>query len=415
MINLKQMYSIQAPYRISVFFIWFAFLTPMILHGQARDFTGRISDAKTGESIPSASVFITQSSMSTQSDAEGRFRFRNIKPGHYELVVKYVGYETLNQPIVIEEGSKQVELKLNPQTQELKAVVIKADKYRDRNLAIFKREFIGNSEAALSFKFLNPNELVISYTEGELLEAYSKDFLVFENHYLGYRIKFLLNEFTRTFIPGTFGEGVIYHEGSSFFEPMKGSDAKMRRWKRNRLNTYRGSVLHFYRSLIDNTLQSEGFTMYRLIRKDNPDRPSSEMIESKLKSLRLNKTSYNNADSIEYWLNKRALPKQIQYLLKDSLLTRKVFRYTDRPGLYALKFDDNLYVTYKGKGAGRSSSNANLPLTKDGEAVGVISLLDKHVFFDRNGIVANPRKVLYEGYWAGKVPALLPSDYQPGD
>jgi hypothetical protein len=391
---------------------------PVLAFSQNITFSGQIINATSAERITYASVFLSNSSYGTQSGADGAFVFRNVKPGQYELIVKYVGYETYQQVIMVDEQLPPLTIKLVPKIQQLQEVVVRPNLNRERDLAIFKREFIGNSDAALKFRIMNPEALTISYREGKLLEASSDDFLILENKHLGYKISYLLNEFTKTFIPDSFGAGMIYYEGASLFENLKGNRAQEKRWKKNRLNAYQGSGTHFYRSLLSNTTQQEGFVMYRLIKKDNPDRPSDQLIESKLQRFNQGSTLSNkiNRDSLDYWYNKKNLPRQIQYLLKDSIRKKDIFFRTEKSDLFAARFPNCLYVTYKGRNPSEAFSDVYKPLNLGDVQVSVITLTGDEAIFDQNGIIVNARNVIYEGAWAeAKIPFMLPYDYRPGD
>ena len=385
---------------------------------QNLNITGKITDSKNGEPLAYASIFLSNSSYGTQSDENGNYKLVNIKVGQYELIVRYLGYETYRQILKPNEKSQQLSIKLVPKMNELNEVVVRPDLHRERNLGIFKREFIGNSDAALKFKMLNPEVLTISYEEGKLLEASSYDFLIFENKHLGYRIKYILHEFTKTYIPDSFGAGMMYYEGASLFEELKGRTAQIKRWKKNRLNTYLGSQTHFYRSILRNQTQSQGFAMYPLIKKENADRPSDEIIEKKLERFRAFSGSSDKTkrDSLEYWINKKNLPKQIQLLFKDSVQTKDIFRLTNQKELSAILFPNFLYVTYKESGPVKQATSMYKPFDIGNLEGSTINLTDKYVIFDQNGIVVNARDVLYEGAWAiPKAPQMLPSDYQPGE
>jgi hypothetical protein len=65
-----------------------------------------------------------------------------------------------------------------------------------KNYEQFKKDFIGTNDNAKFCKILNPRVLdLIYYRKTQTLEASTDEFLVMENDALGYRTKFLLNEF----------------------------------------------------------------------------------------------------------------------------------------------------------------------------------------------------------------------------
>ena len=64
---------------------------------------GRVADAATGEPIPGANVVIAGTNFGSNTNAEGRYRFR-IPEGTYGLRVTYVGYETVTDTVVVRRG-----------------------------------------------------------------------------------------------------------------------------------------------------------------------------------------------------------------------------------------------------------------------------------------------------------------------
>lgn len=54
--------------------------------------TGRTFDAKTGEPLPFATVYINNSSRGTTADEQGQYRLTNVPLGNHELVGSALGY-----------------------------------------------------------------------------------------------------------------------------------------------------------------------------------------------------------------------------------------------------------------------------------------------------------------------------------
>lgn len=58
--------------------------------------SGKVSDAKTGETLIGLTVKLTGASLGASTDVEGRFNLGNLNPGKYSLTFSYVGYKTKN-------------------------------------------------------------------------------------------------------------------------------------------------------------------------------------------------------------------------------------------------------------------------------------------------------------------------------
>ena len=62
---------------------------------------GTVIDQKSGEKLPGANVRLENSTVGTQTDAKGQFLFNNLKTSEYQLIVSYIGYNTLTEKIKI--------------------------------------------------------------------------------------------------------------------------------------------------------------------------------------------------------------------------------------------------------------------------------------------------------------------------
>ena len=99
------------PFRISLFFIGFAFLTTGIA-AQGISFTGIIQDAHTKEPVSYASIYFTRSGIGKTSDSSGNFSFYISKFSKDTLVVSYVGYELYRMPVTDSMNNKSIIIQL---------------------------------------------------------------------------------------------------------------------------------------------------------------------------------------------------------------------------------------------------------------------------------------------------------------
>ncbi|HQV56281.1 MAG TPA: TonB-dependent receptor plug domain-containing protein, partial [Chitinophagaceae bacterium] len=56
---------------------------------------GKITDEKTREALPGASVYLADDKIGTIANAEGKYRLDNIPDGHHVVEISYAGYSTL--------------------------------------------------------------------------------------------------------------------------------------------------------------------------------------------------------------------------------------------------------------------------------------------------------------------------------
>ncbi|MBC7401359.1 MAG: carboxypeptidase regulatory-like domain-containing protein, partial [Mucilaginibacter sp.] len=155
--------------------------------------------------------------------------------------------------IIIKNASLSTEMRLQPKAISLDEVVIGSQRAWDNNLEIFKQQFLGWSRNGNHCVILNP-KVVHFTTKKNLLMANADEFLIIENKRLGYRIRYLLQDFGYNSSNRT----TLYH-GEFSFEELNGTDAQKKEWEKNRADTYKGSFKHFLRSVYANNVLENGF------------------------------------------------------------------------------------------------------------------------------------------------------------
>ncbi|HTY10559.1 MAG TPA: TonB-dependent receptor [Bacteroidota bacterium] len=89
--------------------------------------TGVVTDSKTGEVLPGATIVLAGTSLGASTDVDGKFIIRNVPPGSYTLRITYIGYEaaSLNAQVA---GGKDLNLffKLNSVAIQGEVVVVTA-------------------------------------------------------------------------------------------------------------------------------------------------------------------------------------------------------------------------------------------------------------------------------------------------
>lgn len=342
--------------------------------------TGKVTNADDKSPVTNASIFLSNATVGNKTDEKGIYTLTGVRPGQYELVVTIVGFETYRQNVMAANQNISLpDILLKPKTTELKEVNIRPDPDWENKYFTFKKEFLGYSPIAQQCKILNPEVLNLNFDkQTRVLSASSYDFLEINNIALGYKIKYLLSQFTKDN-----KDNRIYFEGSALFEEMQGSKADKKRWQRNREKVYLGSNMHFLRSILGNNLAGNQFEVMRLIRKPNPDYHGG-----------LNQYRFS------------------QTLISQPLTIDDFVRLTDSKGVYALSFKDCLYVIYtKKKGSGQNEV-AYKPMDAPDYPTSIITFNDDYALFDNNGIIINPASLTFEGNWGGsRMAEMLPVDY----
>ena len=221
--------------------------------------TGRVLDAKTGEPLPFATVYLNNSSQGTNADQNGIYRLMTVPLGNQEVVSSVLGYRTTRLPIRLTDTHLHtLDLKLEPADQSLASVTVKAhhDKTWLRQLGVFSRELLGNRPQARQCHIINANVLSFQEEKGHLHVQASEPLLI-ENGALGYRLYYNLLYFDLY-------RGKMQFSGTSRFEEMASTDARQKaRWQTNRVTVYQGSIQHLMASLLAGTHEQAGYLIYR--------------------------------------------------------------------------------------------------------------------------------------------------------
>lgn len=371
----------------------FIFLTCICAATAQQTYTisGVVTDDK-DVPIPGATIFIGDSRKVTASDNEGRFILTQVRPGNYNLVVKMIGFEVLQHGFMLQNKDARFRFKLHEDNVMLNTVEINAMSLAERKrlLAIFIDCFLGRSKNAAQCKILNTDDIKLRFDKKTfVLTASSNEFLIIENKALGYRMKYLLNNFL--YDRSIRANNLISFDGTLFFEEMVGNPRQQKKWEEERVNVYFGSVPHYYRSLFSNTLEENGFVTYIM---PNP-------------------TAYNNI-----------VRKNADMLMKYTRPVNSYKRYIKDVDdnfksfdLSLLKKDSTeIYILYTPKNEPADfveRGNAmQRPFRMPPGQFSIVRPTGDSALISRNGDISPVAGVLFSGFWAwGQVASFLPSDY----
>jgi hypothetical protein len=333
---------------------------------------GKVLNATSDKPLPGASVYLNNTSIGTVTDESGNFIIPNAING--ELVISCVGYERILFPLGVDElKEKSFTFKLSARQSTLRDVMILSDVARKRYLQLFKANFLGLTEEADQSSILNLNAVNFSAAkEKNAFFAYSDTPLTIINKKLGYIIRFDLEEF---FLNQKTGHTFFY--GFTRYEEM--GDKK--RWHTNRRKAYYGSSMHFLRSLVKNELEKEHFSIFLLKQDTIRDAGGTTIVD-------------------------RAFPADAtNIVMMDSSQKKQVARW---PGILMAQYNKNPsnknYLSAKVFMPGNIRTGTRSYLRLNTGIVGI----------DKYGLLDDPMKVFFGGYWAyEKAANLLPYNYVP--
>ena len=384
-------------------FLFFFFGT-LLFYSQI--ISGKIQ-TESGSSVSDVNIYLDGTKISTLSLNDGSFKLdvQGQKSGN--LIFQKDNYETnifpLNQAI-----GKTVKVVINPQKEIEEVVIIPYTEkaYKDF-INYFLDKFIGFDRDDVRIK--NQRTLKFSYDKkNKFLKVKAPQTLVIENKKLGYTIQYNLINFQ-----ADFNSKSTSYIGTSFFK----ETSFRKEIVLNRMNAYKGSLMHFFRSLYHNELEKEGFIVNHAKRIPNPNYPSEAELQKLKDHFNIKKTQNSTlpwTDELEAISQKKSKNSEfLMAILKTKIKESEFTRRKD--GRLFLDFQDLLMVNYQ----------KYYYEIKKGEFVrsgGVVTqssilhpeALEFEIFKD--GLSSEPDQLILEEHFSNQnVSKMLPLDYQFGN
>lgn len=343
-----------------------------ILLGQAFEISGTIQ-SNSNQPISSVNVYISGSSIGTSTNNVGRFTLKNIKPGHYDLIVSHINYEMVYRQVKISNQSVDLGIiRTKELSIDLATVVVnqKQDKKWNKHFKTFKTFLLG--EHYKNKNIAIPDSYNADFNiENRMISASYPFQLNIINTYTGFEIFYAVEAFQIG------KKGPQYILGyPRFTELQPNNDQQKNEWQQNRFDAYRGSVRHFFYALLNDALENNGF------------------------KAQLTNTIIADKD--------QAVSETNRYTVMDrhskfkELLT---IHETENPAILRIKFKDYLRIQYLNE------------MGKD--RLGQFSMLQSpegYIDVYKNGIPVNPTSFYIYGHLASEgIYESLPTDYSFND
>jgi outer membrane receptor protein involved in Fe transport len=141
------------------------------LGAYSQEIKGVVTDFKTGEPMTGATVMIKETSKVQYVQLDGKFSFKNIKPGSYSLEITFTNYKTIEKPVsVIANKVSTLQVQLEPEAVELSDVVVMANgSTSDRNV----RNLEKNSNQLVNIVSSHNIELLPDITVANVMQRVS--------------------------------------------------------------------------------------------------------------------------------------------------------------------------------------------------------------------------------------------------
>ena len=347
--------------------------------------SGSVMDEVTGETVPGAHIYFSQTTVGTVSGEDGSFRLQTDLSGSHTLVVSFVGYATLTEELNLSELQRQeFIIYLTPQPVELGSLVVTEteedrEKYEEwiGYFNQFRFEFLGLTDEAEMTEILNPWVIGFERGEGDLFTAHAEEPIRIQNEAFGYEIEIDLVDFALS----TSQNRVNYLFYSRFTEMEPDNRRQMRKWLENRRKNYEGSFEHFLKTLFNESVDESNFE-----------------IEGRLLKVPQISDSSKVSGDIEQQESDESIDIDKRELHSDRSVQGEVVKTYRLP-------EKELVVRY---------SRGLLGLSERHETTLVSTTEDGFIQVTGNGRLMNPLSLRLFGDWgADRVANLLPIDYKP--
>ncbi len=222
------------------------------------DIVGKVTDAETCLPIRLVQVSIAGSSIGDVTSRDGTFAIRNLEFRTYELIISHIGYKDRILNIKPTTELIEADIELVPDITDLNGVVVSANSRlsikRARELEKFKKLVFGQNYKKKHIFFKNKFEINNDVLFGRKKPS-EPITLSIENNLLGYQLDYVGFQYSVS-------RRQRWFKGFTRYREMDGTEKEKTEWEANRLDAYKGSLRHFFKSLREGKLNEEGFIAY---------------------------------------------------------------------------------------------------------------------------------------------------------
>lgn len=363
----------------------FLFLLLSVCSVKAQTVTGTVTN-DAGQAVSGAKVFISLTTLSTTTDAQGAFSLNSPGFSAFEVVAvtpdESLGVVTVTPDLT---AAITIKLALKPASPATGQSALS----RDELLDFFHSTAFSWTKNSEDVEIVNPDVLILNHDPANnVMTAAASAAFTFRNDPLGYDVT--IYDFQMGGNQVAFGWA-----GYVLFTPFASDNAKdQKNWEKAREKTYEGSFRHFLKALADEKLKKEEFGAYFA---EGPGSQSdhSPVFEAGLKSV-------------------YGAPQPIMFTGKAGTAKRLDFSGWVRVAYFG-SGGDSRWVRYIDRYWPVSELSQ---VMKSETNISFIQLPDYQAFFDPTGILwpTKAPSVQSMGYWSFfRLADLLPNDWKPAE
>lgn len=354
-------------------------LSSAFLSAQNTEIDIIIVNSETRQAIQNVHAFLINTTFGAVTTIEGTARIQFPSQIKDDLFITHIGFDSrlFSHSEYTSFGIKDT-IELIPNNLELEEIVVtgeRSNKWK-KHFKRFKTAFLGTHPSAKKCKIINPEVIRFEEVDG-VLTASSIDLIEIENLFLGYVIQFNLIEF------------MDKKDGSQqFYGRAKYTDISHlhpdNNFEKNRSQTYLGSPKRFFKSVINNSLEEDGYAVDFVSYKKNEFHSTKKVQTQDLLSV-IGKGDY-----------RIVFPEFLQIANTNIKAYADISIGTQRGG--------NRYGSF-GSRAGGGPGRIN-------HATSYLSKTEKYIKLNEFGNVINVKSVQEYGFWGQQRQSqILPFDY----
>ena len=251
--------------------------------------SGIVSDSRSNEPMPYATVYVNGTTKGTITNDDGLFELQNVKfPA--TLVFSFVGYKA--QVLELDRNPSTLQIKLDT-NDALPEVTVTDYNDRERYIQYFKTMFLGDDLWGQSATILNEDAIMFENT-GNVFRAWAGEPIIIDLPLLGYELYADLANFS---VYRADGKAICDILGYYYYKPYNAESArKNSKYGKNRAKAYYNSNLHFLRSLYQDRLAENGYILSDSIGTRSGKTAGGEMQISGLSDKRIAILYYHKLD-----------------------------------------------------------------------------------------------------------------------
>jgi len=219
---------------------------------------GIVINAVTHQPVSGVYIYVNQSTYLTITNSAGQFALDNITGIEADLIATKAGFETLTYHITTQKIPTQIRFEMTQLDTARFNVWIGSGTANGKEwFQLFQNFFMGHADYAAQCEILNSDALKFKWNDStQILDVLADGPLMVSNEALGYMLLMNLESFKMN------KNGDMVYDGTIAFKPLHSQSLDIKnKWIENRKQNYPTSQIAFWKSLYNDSLHQNGFTV----------------------------------------------------------------------------------------------------------------------------------------------------------